>query len=113
MAADTVARKLVLVGTSAQGLHDTGATPLAAAVPGVEMHMQLVETILAQAHLYRPNYILMIELAVVLGAGLLLIVLVPILGAFWTLGLFVAVTSTLAGASWYMFSEHGVLLDAA
>ncbi len=113
MAAGAVARKLVLVGTSAQGLHDIRATPLAAAVPGVETHMQLLETILAQTYLYRPNYTLTIELAVVLGAGLLLIVLVPIHGAFWTMGLYVAITGTLAGTSWYMFSEQGVLLDAA
>ena len=113
MAADAVARKLVLVGTSAQGLHDIRVTPLDSAAPGVETHMQLIETILAQDYLYRPNYTLTIELAVILGAGLLLIVLVPIHGAFWTMGLYAALTATLAGASWYMFREHGVLLDAA
>lgn len=113
MAADAVARKLVLVGTSAQGLHDIRATPLADSVPGVETHLQLLETILTQSHLYRPNYTLTVELAVILAAGLLLIVLVPILGAFWTMGLYASITGTLAGVSWYLFSYHGVLLDAA
>ncbi|MFQ5955730.1 MAG: adenylate/guanylate cyclase domain-containing protein, partial [Kiloniellales bacterium] len=113
LAAGAVANKLVLVGTSAAGLHDLRATPLGEVVPGVEIHMQLLETILTQSHLVRPNYTVTVELAVILMAGLLLVILVPTHGAYWTMGLNIAVTGALGGASWYLFSQQGVLLDAA
>ena len=43
-----VAGQIVLIGTSAPGLLDLRATPLDAAVPGVEIHAQLLEDILEQ-----------------------------------------------------------------
>ena len=42
--ADKVAGKLVLVGTSAVGLLDIKTTPLDPAMPGVEIHAQILET---------------------------------------------------------------------
>ena len=35
--------RIILIGTSAPGLLDLRATPLDAAVPGIEMHAQVVE----------------------------------------------------------------------
>jgi adenylate cyclase len=43
-----VAGRIMLVGTSAPGLLDLRATPLDAAIPGVEVHAQVVEHILSQ-----------------------------------------------------------------
>ena len=113
LASGAVAGKMVLVGTSAAGLHDLRATPLGEVIPGVEVHLQLIDTILTQSHLIRPNYTVTAELLVILVAGLLLVILVPTHGAYWTMGLNVAVAGALAGASWYLFSRQGVLLDAA
>ena len=46
----------VLVGTSAIGLQDLRTTPVDDAMPGVEIHAQLLETILSDAYLHRPSY---------------------------------------------------------
>ena len=42
----TIAGQIVLVGTSAAGLHDIRATPLDPSIPGVEVHAQAIEQIL-------------------------------------------------------------------
>ncbi len=44
--ADRVSRRLVLVGTSAAGLLDLKTTPIDPAMPGVEIHAQVLESIL-------------------------------------------------------------------
>ena len=48
---ERLAGKLVLIGTSAVGLLDIKTTPLDAAMPGVEVHAQVLETALTGATL--------------------------------------------------------------
>ncbi len=107
------AGRLVLVGTSAAGLGDLRATPVATAMPGVEVHAQLLETILSGSYLIRPNYALGLELLVTLAAGMALVVLVPMVGARYTLALLVAICAAAAGGSWYAFVEKSYLVDGA
>lgn len=103
--------KLVLVGTSAAGLRDMRSTPLAAQMPGVEIHAQLLENVLTGEYLVRPNYALGLELVILALGGLLLIVLVPEVSARWTLGLHGAASAGLFGGSLYLFAEQAVLFD--
>ncbi len=46
--ADRLRGRLVLIGTSAIGLLDIKTTPLDAAMPGVEVHAQILESVLDQ-----------------------------------------------------------------
>ena len=62
MPAGRLAGHLVFVGTSAIGLEDFRATPLGVAMAGVEIHAQVLENILAQSLLVRPNYTIAVEL---------------------------------------------------
>lgn len=103
--------RLVLVGTSAAGLRDIRSTPLAVGMPGVEIHAQLLENVLAGSWLIRPNYALGLELAIVALGGLLLIGLVPPIAARWSLGLHVLASVGLFGGAFYLFAERAVLLD--
>ena len=43
---DDIDGRIILIGTSAPGLLDLRATPLDAAVPGIEMHAQVIEQLL-------------------------------------------------------------------
>jgi adenylate cyclase len=103
--------RLVLVGTSAAGLRDIRSTPLTGNMPGVEIHAQLLENVLAGDYLRRPSYTLGVELVIVLLGGLLLIVMVPEVSARWTLGLNGLAIAVLFGASFYLFAERSVLFD--
>ncbi|OUW30903.1 MAG: hypothetical protein CBD27_00910 [Rhodospirillaceae bacterium TMED167] len=105
--------KIALIGTSAAGLLDIKTVPTERFIPGVEIHAQLIESVLTQQFLTRPGYADAAEMALALVAGLIIIVLVPSLGAKWSLLFFVFVSISAGAASWLLFSEERVLIDAA
>ena len=107
-----LAGKLAIVGTSAVGLLDIRSVPTESVIPGVEVHVQLIESALQKAYLSRPNYFQVAETALLLTGGLLMIWLVPFIGAKWTLLLFALVSGGAAGTSWYLFVTERMLFDA-
>ena len=104
--------KLTIVGTSAVGLLDIRAVPTEPVIPGVEVHVQLIEAAMHKKWLSRPNYFIGAELALILFGGLAMIILVPWAGAKWTMGLFLLVSGGAGATSWYLFAEHRLLFDA-
>ena len=108
---EKVKGKLVLVGTSAEGLKDIRSTPVEDAMPGVEVHAQILNTILHEDYLVRPPTAIAIELLVVLISGLLMIWLIPRFGAAISLAVFAGQTAILFGAGWVAFSEYLLLID--
>ena len=56
--ADEMRGRVIFVGTTAIGLGDVRATPLDAVVPGVEIHAQVLEQLLAGKLLSRPDWAL-------------------------------------------------------
>jgi adenylate cyclase len=108
---DQVAGKLVLVGTSAAGLLDLKVTPVHPALPGVELHAQLLESALTGSTLTRPSYTALVEIMLATLLSLSLIALAPRVnaGTLFALG---GVTAALTlGVSWYCFLFLGLLLD--
>ena len=75
--AGSLAGKMVLIGTSAAGLLDLKVTPIHPALPGVELHAQLLESALTGATLSRPSYTAVIELALATILSLILIAFAP------------------------------------
>lgn len=106
-----LANKLVFVGTSATGLLDIKTTPLDPAMPGVEVHAQLIETILTQSFLIRPHYAIGAELGLMVGLGVFLAVLLPFAGALASLAIGAVLAAAVIGGSWYGFVSHGLLID--
>ncbi|MEQ1614840.1 MAG: adenylate/guanylate cyclase domain-containing protein, partial [Hyphomicrobiaceae bacterium] len=102
---------LILIGTSAVGLGDLRATPLASAMPGVEIHAQLLETILSKSWLERPQYALGAEIAAAVILSLLMIALMPVLGAVRALSLGALLAAMTAAGGWYLYSRHRMLFD--
>lgn len=106
-----LAGKLLFVGTSATGLKDLRSSPLQSSLPGVEMHMQLLENILTQSYLFRPDYLAVLEWAGTTFTGVILILLVPLVGARMTIGLLGLISGVAVGSSLYLFSEFSLLVD--
>jgi adenylate cyclase len=109
--ADRVSRRLILIGTSAAGLLDLKTTPNDPAMPGVEIHAQVLESILSNAMLSAPNYAIAVELGAALVMGIAIIALAPILGPALLLLFGAAFIALLAGTSWYLFTEQRLLID--
>jgi adenylate cyclase len=106
-----VAGKLLLIGTSAVGLLDLKTTPVDAAMPGVEVHAQLLETALTKSVLSYPNYANAIELIFAISVGVAIIVFAPMVTAMTLLIIGAAVGAGLIAVSWFMYVHQGVLLD--
>lgn len=111
MPPDRLKGKLVLVGSSAIGLQDLRPTPVDKAMPGVEIHAQLLETILTGATLTRPHYALGTEILAGALLGLIMIVLVPRLGTLPVLFLGATLAFLTYQAGWYLFDTRGLLID--
>lgn len=104
--------KLTILGTSAIGLKDIRSIPTESNIPGVEVHVQIIETVLNKAYLTRPNFARGLELSVILFGGLAMIVLVPWVGALWTFMVFGVTTAGVGFGSWHAFAEYRMLIDA-
>ncbi|WP_425374968.1 CHASE2 domain-containing protein [Methylobacterium segetis] len=106
-----VAQKIVLIGTSAIGLLDNKTTPVDRTIPGVEVHAQVLESVLTRATLSYPSYAAIVEVLLAVAVSVGIIAFAPVLGAAWLLLLGAVVAVFIAAISWFRFSELGILLD--
>jgi adenylate cyclase len=109
--ADRLRNKLVLIGTSAVGLLDNKTTPLDPSIPGVEVHAQILESVLTKSSLVNPNWAIGAELilAVLLGIGV--IIVAPMLSPTVNVVFGALLIAGLIGFSLYLFVEHNLLID--
>ena len=82
-------------------------------IPGVEVHAQLIESILTNQFLKRPNFVDAMEMSIAFLAGLIMIIIVPWLGARWALVFFLVVATGAGYSSWFFYTEHKMLVDSA
>ena len=108
---DRLRGRLVLIGTSAVGLLDVKTTPVEPTMPGVEIHAQILESILTKSLLSRPNYAIGAELLAAIVLGLAIIIAAPLLPASIVVALGVLLVAGLVGMSWYFFLAHNLLID--
>jgi adenylate cyclase len=111
VAPDRLRGRLVIIGTSAIGLLDVKTTPVEAAMPGVEVHAEILESVLTKSLLVSPNYAIGAELTVAVLFGLAIIVAAPMLSATVVVLLGAFLIAGLIGLSLYLFVEHGLLID--
>ncbi len=109
--ADRFRGRLVLIGTSAIGLLDLKTTPVEAAMPGVEVHAQILESVLSKSLLVNPDYAIGAELSLAVLIGLAIIIAAPMLSPTVVVFLGAAVIAGLIGLSFYLFAEHDLLID--
>jgi adenylate cyclase len=111
VAPERIARKLVLIGTSAVGLLDLKTTPIDPVMPGVEVHAQVLESALTRAVLSQPNYSTLVELCAAILLGLLVIAFAPQFGPVSLVAVGALFASLLVGTSWYFYWQHRLLID--
>ncbi|MEO6841517.1 MAG: adenylate/guanylate cyclase domain-containing protein [Bradyrhizobium sp.] len=111
VAPEKIDHKLVLIGTSAVGLNDIKTTPVSSAMPGVEIHAQVLEAALTKALLSRPPYGIVLEFGVALLLGLLVIAFAPMFGPVILVIVGALFATLLIGASWYFYTQQRLLID--
>ena len=111
VAPDMIGGKIVLIGTSVLGLLDNKTTPIEASMPGVEIHAQVIESVMSGAMLAYPLWAAPAEMLTAALIALMMIALAPDVAArklFFGGGL---VAILLVATSWFAYSRHQILLD--
>jgi adenylate cyclase len=109
---ETIAGKLVLIGTSAAGLLDVKTTPISPVMPGVEIHAQVLEAALTGQLLSQPDFGPLLEFSAALLLGILVIWFAPKFGPVILVAVGAFFATLLIGASWYFYAQHRLLIDA-
>jgi len=111
VSASELAGKLILIGTSAQGLMDMRSSPLGRVIPGIDMHAQVLEQILDGQHLLRPAWAASLEALALLIGSVAVGVLALRHAALTSLLLFALTLTVLWSAAWRAFADWHYLID--
>jgi adenylate cyclase len=103
--------RIVLVGTTAPGLQDLRATPVNTEYPGVEVHANVIKSILDGRFKIHPDYAFAIELLQVLVAGVLLSLLLPALAPLPAVLAAGGAFAFVVGLNWYAYQALDWTLD--
>jgi adenylate cyclase len=111
--ADALAGKAALFGTSAAGLLDLRTTPLEKAYPGVEVHANIIQGILDQTIMHKPEYILGFEILLLLVLGLTLTFILPALSPLWNSVSILTAISLMLALNMYAWTVWQIVLPIA
>lgn len=102
---------IVLFGTSAAGLRDIRITALGESVPGVFVHQQILDQILSDTYLSRPDWATGAEIAALFIVTLIIAAILPSAGAIPSALVGAVLSAAVSGGSWFGFARFGLLLD--
>ncbi len=69
--------KIVLIGATATGIYDLRVTPSDIAFPGIELHASIIDNILGGDFIYRPDWIIIFDVLIILILGVALSIFIP------------------------------------
>lgn len=104
---------IVLMGTTAPGLMDLRASPVQSVYAGVEMHANMISGILDQSIKERPAYTRGAEVLLLLLAGGLLVLLLPVLSPLWSSLLTSVVIAGVIGLNLFLWQSANVVFPIA
>jgi adenylate cyclase len=103
--------RIVLIGTSAVGLRDLVSTPMGAGFPGVLVHAAIVDQVINQKFLTRPDWAVGLEIVVAIGLGLLVLAFLPWLSTFANAVIAAGALALSIGVGWFAFANYDLLLS--
>jgi adenylate cyclase len=108
---DSIRGNIVIIGTTASALKELRPTPLDPLEAEVEIHAQLIEQMLLGDNVERPDWARGAEVAFMLEIGIVLLLLLPRVGARWTALLGAVTVAPAVAASWYAYTKYNWLID--
>jgi adenylate cyclase len=103
--------KIVLVGATAMGIYDIRVTPFDHVFPGLEVHANVIDTILKQQFLYRPNWVTLFDLLAIIVLGLILGIILPKVKALWGALIGISLFSAFFLTSIQLFQKQGIWVN--
>ncbi len=100
--------KIILIGGTAAGTYDIHSSPYGPLYPGVEVHANVMESVLQGDFLMRPDWVAVLDMLVILVSGLILGLMALFLPAY-SMALFLIVgISGYFFADWWLFTQKGL-----
>lgn len=110
LAQQDLAQKIVLIGTTVPGLKDLRTAPLRLDYPGVEMHANMIASILDGDFKRQPDFSMGFDLLQVVGGGIVLSLALPALTPIFSMLFASATMAAVIGFNFWMYqSLHWVL----
>jgi adenylate cyclase len=103
--------KILLIGVTAVGVYDLRLTPFENNFPGLEIHANVLDSVLSKDYLYRPDWAAWFDMAAMAFGCIVLGIILTFSGA--TAGAFAAVfmlTGHIMGCQ-YLFSSTGMIVS--
>ena len=110
---DELRDKIVIVGTSAQGLLDLRSTPVREDFPGVEVHANLISGFLDQTIMHKPGEVLAISVLTIILIGVPLAIMLPRVSALIATAATGGVMIVLVAINLYAWKQHHFVLNIA
>jgi len=108
---ETFKDKIVLVGATAIGIYDMRVTPFSNVFPGLEIHANIIDNILHQDFIQRPEWARFFDLAAMVVLGLIVGLVVPHLRALPGTAVTIGLLVTYILLCQYLFSHLGAWLN--
>ncbi|WP_440968014.1 CHASE2 domain-containing protein [Massilia sp. GER05] len=102
---------VALVGTTAPGLQDLRSTPVSSVYPGVEVHANVIKSILDRRFKSHPDFATAVEFFQIVVAGTLLALLLPALSPLPAVLVSAAVFAGVVGANWALYRQLDWTVD--
>jgi len=99
--------KLVIVGSIATGAHDLRNTPFSGAHPGMEVHANVIDNILNNDFISKPQWAIIYDILVIILLGSLMGIIIPHSGAITGLCTFAGMILLQVIGSRFLFSHYG------
>ncbi|NEX60466.1 CHASE2 domain-containing protein [Noviherbaspirillum galbum] len=110
---DVLADNIVLVGTTSAGLKDLRVSPTNVDYPGVEMHANIISSILDGVYKQQPDFHYAVQLAYAVGLGLALGLLLPALAPLASIAVSLAAGGAVIASNLYMFETLDYVIPVA
>lgn len=111
VSSDRLRDKIVLVGATAVGIYDLRVTPFGEIFPGLEIHANLIDSVLAEDFLHRPKWAAIFDLLAILVAGLCMGLALPRVSVIPGLAAMLAIFLGYILFCQYLFTHHGLVLN--
>lgn len=103
--------QIVLLGSSAKGLHDLRSTPYDPIMPGVDIHATIIDNIIRGDFIHHPNWSWSAQLVLMLILGITSVIIISWSKASYSFLLNMCLIGLLFYASWWWLQNDRVYLS--
>lgn len=102
---DALKNKIVLVGATAMGIFDLRVTPTDVAFPGIEIHASIIDNVLGGDFIYRPDWVIIFDILVIILLGVLLSIVIPRFQALYAAVIIIILCAVYIYINNYLFTH--------